>query len=81
MARNKLDIYVYAHWKGMREPHMMGVLSAHFAKGKKAFGFEYDKSWIKSEQRWLIDPDIQFFLRHTIPQQQRKFWRIFRQHA
>ncbi len=73
MARNKLDIYVYAHWKGMREPHMMGVLSAHFAKGKKAFSFEYDKSWIKSEQRWLIDPDIQFFSGTQFPNNKENF--------
>ena len=39
MAKGKFDIYVYAHWKGMQEPKIMGVLSAHFAKGKKAFSF------------------------------------------
>lgn len=73
MARNKLDIYVYAHWKGMREPRIMGVLSAHFAKGKKAFSFEYDKSWIKSEQRLLIDPDIQFFSGTQFPNNKENF--------
>ncbi len=61
MAQNKFDIYVYAHWKGMSEPKIIGTLSAHFAKGKKAFGFEYDKYWIKSESQRLLDPDIQFF--------------------
>lgn len=61
MAQNKFDIYVYAHWKGMSSPKLMGVLSAHFAKGKKAFSFEYDKAWLLSEQRHVLDPDIQFF--------------------
>ncbi len=60
MATNK-TIYVYAHWKGMKEPKLIGILSAQAAKGKKAFSFEYDKNWIKSEQRRLLDPDIQFF--------------------
>ena len=73
MARNKLDLYVYANWKGMRELLMMGVLSTHFAKGKKAFSFEYDKSWIKSEQRWLIDPDIQFFSGTQFPNNKENF--------
>lgn len=73
MARNKLDIYVYAQWKGMREPRIMGILSAHFAKGKKAFSFEYDKSWIKSEQRLLIDPDIQFFSGTQFPNNKENF--------
>lgn len=49
MATGKLDIYVYAHWQGIPEAKMMGVLSAHYAKGKKAFSFEYDSNWIKSE--------------------------------
>lgn len=61
MAKNKFDIYVYAHWKGMMDPKLIGILSAHFAKGKKAFGFEYDRTWLKSEHLQLMDPDIQFF--------------------
>lgn len=61
MGKRKLDIYVYAHWKGMSDPKLIGTLSAHFAKGKKAFSFEYDRAWINSEQQYLLDPDIQFF--------------------
>ena len=57
----KIDIDVYAHWQGMREPKRMGVLSAHQAKGKKAFSFEYDPAWIRSGQQLLLDPDIQFY--------------------
>jgi serine/threonine-protein kinase HipA len=56
MANGKLNIYVFAHWKGMPEPKMTGVLSAHYAKGKKAFSFGYDRDWIKSEQQLLLDP-------------------------
>ncbi|WP_461486894.1 hypothetical protein [Pedobacter sp.] len=37
MAQQKFDIYVFAHWKGMTEPKLIGILSAHYAKGKKAF--------------------------------------------
>jgi serine/threonine-protein kinase HipA len=61
MATGKLDIYVYAHWKGMQAPQLMGTLSALFAKGKKAFSFEYDKGWIQSKHQMLLDPDIQFY--------------------
>ena len=61
MATGKLDIYVYAHWKGMQEPQLIGTLSALYAKGKKAFSFEYDKAWIQSEHQMLLDPDIQFY--------------------
>lgn len=58
MATNKTDIYVYAHWRGMLKPELIGVLSAHLAKGRKAFSFEYDKTWLKSKQQRLLDPDI-----------------------
>lgn len=73
MAQNKFDIYVYAHWKGMPEPKLIGMLSAHFAKGRKAFSFEYDKAWIKSEQQQLLDPDIQFFSGTQFPNSKENF--------
>jgi serine/threonine-protein kinase HipA len=65
MKQGKFDIYVFADWKGMAAPKLMGILSAHYGKGKKAFGFEYDKDWIKTASQRLIDPDIQFFRVHN----------------
>ncbi|NMH24244.1 type II toxin-antitoxin system HipA family toxin [Flavobacterium solisilvae] len=61
MSTNKTDIYVYAHWQTMTEPKIIGILSAQQAKGKKAFSFEYDINWLKSEQKFLLDPDIQLY--------------------
>ena len=57
----KTNIYVYAHWVGMPEPKIIGVLTAEQAKGRKAFSFEYDKNWLKSGQQFLLDPDIQLY--------------------
>ena len=73
MAKNKLDIYVYAHWKGMNDPQLIGLLSALYAKGKKAFSFEYDKDWIKSKEQLLLDPDIQFFTGPQYPNNKENF--------
>ncbi|OYX28905.1 MAG: toxin HipA [Flavobacteriales bacterium 32-35-8] len=61
MATGKLDIYVFAHWKGMQKPQLIGTLSALYAKGRKAFSFEYEKGWVASKQQMLLDPDIQFY--------------------
>lgn len=61
MAQNNTDIYVYAHWKGMPDPKIIGILSAQQAKGKKAFSFKYDNDWLKSGQKFLLDPDIQLY--------------------
>lgn len=73
MAQNKFDIYVYAHWIGMQEPELTGILSAHFAKGKKSFSFEYDRTWIKSKDQMLFDPDIQFYSGPQFPSDKENF--------
>jgi len=73
MAQKKSDIYVFAHWKGMPGPQLMGTLSAHYGKGKKAFSFEYDRAWISSGQQRLIDPDIQFYSGAQFPDQKENF--------
>lgn len=69
----KTEIYVYAHWKGIQEPKIIGILSAQQAKGKKAFSFEYNKTWIKSEQKFLLDPDIQLYGGPQYPNQKENF--------
>lgn len=46
MAGGKFDIYVFADWSALKKPTLVGILSAHFAKGKKAFSFAYDKDWL-----------------------------------
>jgi serine/threonine-protein kinase HipA len=61
MATGKTDIWVYAHWLGMAEPKCMGILSAHRAKGRKVFSFEYASDWIKPRKQILLDPDIGWF--------------------
>jgi serine/threonine-protein kinase HipA len=73
MTQNKIDIYVYAHWLEMPEPQIIGKLSAHFAKGKKAFSFEYDKQWLKSGNQFLLDPDIQLYSGQQFPNGKENF--------
>ena len=73
MANIKTDIYVYNHCLGMNEPKLMGVLSAQQAKGRKAFSFEYDNNWLKTEQKFLLDPDIQFYGGQQYPNQKANF--------
>ncbi|WPR70325.1 HipA domain-containing protein [Flavobacterium sp. NG2] len=69
----KTYIYIYAHWKGMQDPKLIGILSAQQAKGKKAFSFEYDKNWLKTEQKFLLDPDIQLYGGPQYPNQKENF--------
>ncbi|OFX22069.1 MAG: toxin HipA [Bacteroidetes bacterium GWA2_31_9] len=61
MGTSTTDIWVYAHWAGMSEPSNIGILSAHHAKGRKSFSFEYNKDWLKSKNLFLLDPEIGFY--------------------
>jgi serine/threonine-protein kinase HipA len=60
MATNK-KVYVYADWVALKEPTLMGILSAVVTRGKEVFSFEYTEDWIKSGQPQNIDPNLQFF--------------------
>ena len=42
-------------------PQCIGVLSAQQAKGRKAFGFEYDNGWVSTAAQMVLDPDIAWF--------------------
>lgn len=73
MATGKFDIYVFADWIGLELPTLVGTLSAHFAKAKKAFSFEYDKDWLKTDAQRLLDPDIDFYSGPQYPTNKENF--------
>lgn len=73
MAGGKFDIYVFADWSGLESSTLIGILSAHFAKSKKAFSFEYDKDWLKSDAQRLLDPDIKFYSGPQYPANKENF--------
>ena len=73
MAATKTDIWVYAHWKGMGVPKCIGVISAQQSKGSRIFGFEYDKDWLKSDQVFLLDPEIGLYSGTQYPDKKDNF--------
>lgn len=54
-------IWVYAHWHGMQQPVLIGVLSATRSRGKEIFSFEYDANWLKANHGIQLDPQLQLF--------------------
>jgi serine/threonine-protein kinase HipA len=50
MVSGNTDIFVYAHWVELKEPVLMGILSAHQVKGRKSLSFEYDESWFNGHR-------------------------------
>jgi len=70
---DKTDIRVYADWQGMNEAKCIGILSAHQAKGRKAFSFSYDSGWLHSEEQMLLDPDIAWYSGQQFPNTKENF--------
>jgi len=58
---NHKNIYVYAHWTGMKEPILMGELKVEYTRGKEIFSFSYSDSWLKSTYSQILDPELQFY--------------------
>ncbi|MFS4455965.1 type II toxin-antitoxin system HipA family toxin [Maribacter sp. 2304DJ31-5] len=73
MTKGKTDIFVFADWIGLNGSRLVGILSAHFAKGRKAFSFEYDKEWLETDAQRLLDPDIQFYSGPQFPVNKENF--------
>ncbi|MGE0090814.1 MAG: type II toxin-antitoxin system HipA family toxin [Bacteroidales bacterium] len=58
---NKRKIFVYADWKGIDSPFLIGILYSDRLKGKEIFSFEYTEEWLKSEHAFLMDPYLQLY--------------------
>lgn len=67
------NIYVFADWLGLEHPSLIGILSAYGAKGKKAYGFEFDKNWLKRKETIFFDPDLLNFSGKQFPNQKDNF--------
>lgn len=76
-ANTKKEIQVYAHWLGLQEPSLMGVLSVSPAKGKESFSFEYADTWLKSGFSQMIDPDLQLYSGAYYPRDDKPNFGVF----
>lgn len=64
---HKTTVWVYAHWQGMSAPKWIGILSVQQAKGRAAFSFEYNPTWLQSREQVWIDPDISWYTGPQFP--------------
>jgi serine/threonine-protein kinase HipA len=56
-----MEILVYADWRELNQPMLMGTLSVTHLKGREVFSFSYDKSWLEKGIAQNLDPDLQLF--------------------
>lgn len=61
MAANNKTIYVYASWQELKEPTLMGILTAEHARGKEIFSFEYTDEWLAQKELLTLDPNLYLF--------------------
>lgn len=73
----KKEINVYAHWRGLRNASLMGVLNVSPAKGKESFSFEYADAWLKSGFSQMIDPDLQLYSGAFFPRDDKPNFGVF----
>jgi serine/threonine-protein kinase HipA len=76
-TNTKKEIQVYAHWQGLQEPSLMGVLSVSPAKGRESFSFEYADAWLKSGFSQMIDPDLQLYSGAYYPRDDKPNFGVF----
>ncbi len=55
------EILVYAQWKGLGVPQLMGVLTTELLRGKEIFSFSYEKSWLGSGLAQELDSDLKLY--------------------
>lgn len=61
MSKVQQNIEVHAHWVGLSQPTLVGVLHVIPSRGKEIFSFEYDHDWIKHSKCHSLDPTLQLF--------------------
>jgi serine/threonine-protein kinase HipA len=74
---NNKDIFVYAHWTGMKEPVLMGVLKAEFTRGKEIFSFSYSENWLKSRYSQILDPELQLYSGSQYAKEEKQNFGVF----
>jgi len=74
---NNREIYVYAHWSGMDEALLMGILKAEFTRGKEIFSFSYSDNWLKSRYSQILDPELQFYSGSQYAKEEKQNFGIF----
>lgn len=55
------EIQVWADWRELESPHLMGGLRVSQIRGKEVFAFSYDSSWLAAGHSRQLDPDLRLF--------------------
>jgi serine/threonine-protein kinase HipA len=70
-------IEVWADWDFLNGPTIVGELIASVSRGKEIFSFEYDETWLGSEWKCQIDPELKLFEGKFHPESTRDNFGVF----
>ena len=70
-------VQVYLDGPVPGQPFAMGELHAQSSSGSEIFSFEYDSAWLKREETFEFDPDLQLVTGPQYPAQTRNNFGIF----
>lgn len=60
-------VEVYADWKDLLAPRLMGVFNIRHTRGNEIYSFEYDKTWLAEPPTAPLDPELQYFRGELFP--------------
>ena len=60
MANEEKKIYVYENWSS-ETPRFMGILYVNEKRGTEVYSFAYEDEYLRSADRVMIDPELEFF--------------------
>lgn len=58
---SKQEIFVYADWKGLLAPELVGTLLFDIVRGKEFYSFSYANTWLSSGHREMLDPGLNLY--------------------
>ncbi len=59
MEKNEQSIWVYTDWEPSGNPQLMGILTAQRIRGKEIFSFQYNESWMTTNNEVIfLDPNL-----------------------
>jgi serine/threonine-protein kinase HipA len=75
MKKNETVIWVYADWKPMEVPYLIGKLFSQRVRGKEIFSFEYNETWLNTSQAKLyVDPNLGLYKgKQYLPEEKNNF--------
>ena len=77
MADNSKTIFVYENWSS-EIPILIGRLYLDIAKGKEAYSFEFDESWLlKNKMKYILDADLNLYSGRQYTNMNKKMFGIF----